>query len=108
MALKNGNGIKIAGFILTVVILVFGGGMAWSDIKNGMDTVQAAMVETKTEVAEAEAKQDEKIDQKVDQKDFDEVKTQVKETHDSVIRLEEQMETVNKNLDKILRKLDEH
>ena len=87
MALKN-SGIKIAGFVLTVLVLVFGGGMAWSDLKNGMDTVRSAMAETKLENGKAETKQDEKIDQKVDQEAFQEVKQDVKDMTIKVAKME--------------------
>lgn len=108
MGHKNGKGIKIAGFIVTIVVMVFGGGMAWQDIKSDVGTIKTEQDEIKIEKAEAEAKQDEKIDQKVDQEDFNEVKEDVKEMIVKVAKIEVMQDQMDKKLDKILEKvLDE-
>ena len=91
MGLKNGNLktlLTIGGVLVAITT-------SWVVMQATVDSVDILAHENKDE-----------IKKKVDQEEFDELKGQVRETHESVIRLEEQVGAANKNQDKMDKKLD--
>lgn len=81
---KNGrliSAIKVAGFIVTIVVLLIGGGIAYGQLK--------ARVEVNTDTLSRVEKKQEK---KADEKDIEEMKQDIKE--------------IQRDIKKILEKLD--
>lgn len=93
MALKNGN----LRLLITIGVMLVGVASAWGVMKATVDSVDTLAQENKIELKE-----------KVDQEDFKEVQQDVKEITIKVAKMETMQAGMDKKLDRILDKLDEH